>query len=591
MTYTEKDVDVLKGTEVIRVNPGGFISTLETPTHLLEECLDNALDEAYAGFCNTIEVYIDTKEKAYHVIDYGRGIPIGTISLVCTSLFSGSKFKDRKKAYEICTGLHGIGLVAVNALSKRMIVKVCRDGKNAQFVFERGKEKRNKVVKDPGGWHYTDISFIPDPKFFSSLDLDLQRLRTRLEIASLSLPNTKISLTIDGKSEIIDTNPEDFFERNCLSKSDSSKSPIIKIEVREKIEKLSVEFCYSYDGPVTPKIISSVNLLPVPGGGTHMLMFWDVLRQVFSSFGKKKGKSFTSQDALVGLRAFISLDIKEPELGTTKEKLSNKREYLAKLFKKFESSLISILNEDEELLDNILELFFQYRRKLGAKKAVRKTSKRVSARLTKLKDCVNDGGELFICEGDSAEGSINQARDVRIHAVMPLKGKSINVVLAKNAMQNNEVQEIIHALGTGIEGIDFDISKLRYSKIIIVTDADPDGNHIASLLIMVFAILTPEIIKAGKLFVCKTPLYGIVKEKSFTPLWTEEETIQARKRGEHITRFKGLGEFDPEQLEVFAMSKKRKLIQVTYTKNIVKMIKLFSDSSEKRKLLNGTFKL
>jgi DNA gyrase subunit B len=589
MRYDEKDIQVLEGPEVIRVNPGGFISTLETPTHLLEECLDNALDEAYAGFCDSIKVFINTKDKIYKVIDTGRGIPISTIPLVCTSLFSGSKFKDRKSAYEICTGLHGIGLVAVNALSKRMVVEVSRDNKQTTCVFEKGKQISSKEEAEKNNSHYTEISFIPDDKFFSSLDIDLQRLKTRLEIASISLPKTKIELIIDNVCEKIETKSDEFFEKNCLSKDDDSKSKTIKIEVRDKVERLSVEFCYSYEGAISPKIISSVNLLPVPLGGTHILMFYDILRQIFYSFGKRKGKTFSLQDSLVGVRAFISLDIKEPELGTTKEKLTNKKEYLSKLFKKFETELVQFLNQNEDLLDDLLEFFFQYRRKQTIKKVVRKSSKRSSARLTKLKDCIEDGGELFICEGDSAEGTINQARDIRIHAVIPVKGKTINVITAKDAMQNNEIQEIIHSLGTGIEGHDFDISKLRYSKIIVLTDSDPDGGHIASLLIMVFAILTPQIIKQGKLFICKTPLYAIVKEKKFVPLWTKEDLNNARKTESHITRFKGLGEFDPWQLEVFAMSKKRRLIPVTYTKNILKMSKLFRDSDEKRKLLEGKF--
>jgi DNA gyrase/topoisomerase IV subunit B len=245
-------------------------------------------------------------------------------------------------------------------------------------------------------------------------------------------------------------------------------------------------------------------------------------------------------------------------------------------------------NESE--LDILLERFQQYRRKLDSKKLTTNGTggRRASTKFTKLRDCTTRTGELYIVEGDSAGGSIIQSRDPRIHAVLPLRGKSIpNVTTRKNILENKEVSEMIKAIGTGV-GPHFNIKRIRYDKIICATDADHDGNHIACLMSMAMAILLPEIVKAGKYYIAQTPLFAINEKKLFKPLWTDKEVEKARKDGRTLTRFKGLGELSPNQLKVCLLDEKnRNLMPVTYSKNIKNLIKLFSSAEQKRRLVSG----
>lgn len=593
-TYTAKDVTVMSELDHIRLNPGVYISSTETPTHLVEEALDNALDEAFPGYCNIIVVQIDTKTKKCVIMDNGRGIPIenDTPKLICTKLFSGSKFKNTKKVYKICTGLNGIGLVAVNALSTEMRLDVCRDNKHVSYLFRKGIEieKTEESLPTEKRPFSTRIEFLPDKEIFHTLQVNIERIRNRLDIAAMTLPKLNIVLIIDGKKEIIKVNEEKFFEKYCLSTSDNGHSQIIRIKSTSGIQSMDIKFCYSMDGIISQKIMSSVNLLPVEGGGTHVSLFYDILKDIFSNFSKKKNKPFQPQDALIGLRAFLSLTLEKPEFSSAaKEKLSNRKDHLSKLFLEFKTKLERFLNENPKLLDSLLDFFYEYRMRLKGKKFSRETKgKRSSVKLTKLRDCSSMHGELFICEGDSAAGSLIDCRNPEIHAVMPLKGKIPSVVTKKDILQNKEISEIITAFGTGV-GKDFDISKLRYDKIIITTDSDPDGWHIACLIIMDLAIIVPEIIKSGRLYLCKTPLYGLVKNKTFKALWTDEEVKEERNKGQQVTRFKGIGEFSPWQLKICVIGNERKLIPIKFTTHLKELVNLFSNSAYKRSLLNDTF--
>lgn len=590
MTYTSKDIRVLSELDHIRLNPGVYISSIETPTHLIEEALDNSLDEAFMNECSIIVVCIDSKRKIYNVLDNGRGIPIENDipKLICSKLFSGSKFKDKKTAYKISTGLNGIGLVAVNALSSSMKLEIYRDKKHVTYNFEKGvfisSDQEDFKGQSPFS---TSILFDPDPKIFKSLDVDKDRIKKRLDIASISLPNITLALVVDSKKDIIKIDEDTFFANYCLTKQDKNISDVIKIECRNKLQQLSIKFCYSFDGPTTQKIMSSVNLLPVDNGGTHILYLYTVLKDTFSAFCKKAGRNFYPQDALIGLRAFVNLIIEKPEFsGAAKEKITNSKEDLF-LFEQFKIQLNKYLLDNPEILNNLLDFFDSYRKKLVSKKLVRTSTKRASIKLTKLRDCSDIAGELFLCEGDSAAGTLIDCRDPKKHAIMPLKGKIPSVVTKKDILNNKEISEIIDALGTGL-GDYFDICKLRYDKIIITTDSDPDGWHISCLLIMAFAILVPNIVKEEKLYVCKTPLYGLVKGKQFTPLWKNEDVRKAREDNQQVTRFKGIGEFSPWQLKSCVIdTETRQIVKILYSKHLNKLIDLFSGSEHKRKLLNG----
>jgi DNA gyrase subunit B len=284
------------------------------------------------------------------------------------------------------------------------------------------------------------------------------------------------------------------------------------------------------------------------------------------------------------------LSLVEPKFsGQTKDKLTNRKAYFDKFIPQFKSQLEEVAKYNEDTIKLYLERFQDYRRKLDAKKLTRtgSISNRASTKFTKLRDCSSRLGELFIVEGDSAGGSIIQSRDPRKHAVLPLKGKSIpNVTTKKTILENKEVTELIKAIGTGV-GPHFDLSKLRYSKIVCATDADFDGAHIACLVTMAMAILLPDIVKAGKFFIASTPLFAINEKKLFKPLWNEKELEKARAAGKTIQRYKGLGEMNPNELKISLLDEAtRNLMPITYSKNIDSLIKLFSSAEEKRKLVS-----
>lgn len=589
--YSASDVRVIEEVEHIRMNPGMYVGDTNTPTHLIEEALDNALDEALAGYAKVIAVLIDTKNHKYSVLDDGRGIPISdnTPVVISSKLFSGAKFQDKKTAYEISSGLHGVGLVAVNALSSEYNVEVYRNNQKAIYNFKSTKLKHSKVEKFTGEKPFsTKIEFSPDKKFFETLKPELKRIRQRLTIASAEIKNdVKLVLIVDGEKEIFALDEVTHFMNESIV--GSKDIPIIDLCSVKKPERMRVLLAYDTDGPIGQKYLSSVNLLPVEQGGVHVNYFFDLVREFFSAQAKKFGYKFQPNDALYRLRSYLMMSLVEPKFsGQTKDRLTNRRADLDHFIKDLRQQLISWASKNEEALKDQLATFQEHRRRIDAKKITTNGTggKRVSTQFTKLRDCTNRTGELFIVEGDSAGGSIIQSRDPHNHAILPLRGKSIpNVTTKKNILANKEVGELVKAIGCGVDP-EFDISKMRYSKIICATDADHDGNHIACLVSMVIAILMPDVIKEGRYFIAQTPLFAITEKKLFTPLWTEKELEKARKANKNITRFKGLGELTPAQLKISLLDEgTRKLIPLTYSSNMEDLVKLFSSAEEKRKLV------
>ena len=583
--YSAKDVRVLKEVEHIQLNPGMYIGDTTNPVHLIEEALDNALDEALAGHATIIAVLIDTEKNQFSVLDNGRGIPLSnnTPVTVSSKLFSGAKFQDKKSAYQISSGLHGVGLVAVNALSKEYVVEVYRKAEYAKFHFKKSKlwraEKHPHIGSTPFS---TKVQFIPDKKFFETTIPDLDRIRKRLTTASAEMPDKmKFVLTVDEETEVFALSLEDNFKTIMKQPNE-----IVVCQMNKGPEKFDVMFSYEESGPIGPKTLSSINLLPVDGGGTHVLAFHDMLRDFFQAKARKFGYSFQPNDCLIRLRAYLMLNLVEPKFsGQTKDKLTNRKTYFVPFIKSLRNQIDGL---EDEFVKSLMETFQEYRKKLDAKSLVRKgkTSNRASTKFTKLRDCSSRLGELFIVEGDSAGGSIIQSRDPRKHAILPLRGKSIpNVTMKKDIIQNKEVGELIKAIGTGV-GPHFDLSKLRYSKIICAADADPDGAHIACLLTMAMAILLPEVVKAGKYFIAQTPLFAINEKRTFKPLWNETQLEKARKANKTIQRYKGLGEMNPNQLRICLLDEPtRNLMPVEYSENMDSLIKLFSSADEKRKLV------
>ncbi len=589
-TYSAKDVRVLEEVEHIRLNPGMYIGDTSNPVHLIEEALDNALDEALAGHAKIIAVMIDTKENVFSVLDDGRGIPLedDTPVTISSKLFSGAKFQDKKTAYEISSGLHGVGLVAVNALSAEYSVEVYRENKHGIYKFRQSKLKHSKIEKHEGQRPFsTRIDFKPDKKFFESVIPNLKRIRQRLTAASAEMPeDISFVLYIDGKKEIFKLSIIDYFKQNCLT--GKNEDEIYPIEIQRGAEKFNVLFTYEHNGQVGQKHMSSVNLLPVIHGGIHLNCFLDQLKEYFAAKGKKNGFEFQLGDTMVGLRIYLSLSLKEPKFsGQTKDRLINLKSDMEVFTKQMRPQIEKIFGVGDRL-EMYLTRFQDYRRKIDSKKLVKNgtSGKRASTKFTKLRDCTRRDGELYIVEGESAGGSIIQTRNVKLHAVLPLKGKSIpNVTTKKDILNNKEVQELVIAIGTGI-GPHFDITKLRYSKIVCATDADHDGNHIACLVSMCMAILLPDIVKAGHYYIAQTPLYAIHEKKLFKPIWSEEELNVARSENRTIQRYKGLGEMNPAQLKICLLDEEtRNLNPVAYSDNIDNLIKLFSSAEEKRKLV------
>lgn len=592
-SYSAKDVRVLKEVEHIRLNPGMYIGDTSNPVHLIEEALDNALDEALAGYAKIIAVVIDTKLNKFSVLDDGRGIPLSdnTPVIISSKLFSGAKFHDKKSAYQICSGLHGIGLIAVNALSKEYRVEVYRNNQHATYFFQNSKLKKTKIEDYKGDLPFsTKIEFIPNKKFFHKLDPDLKRIRSRLTTASAEMPDDlRFVLSIDDKQEVFKLNIHNHFIQSTLTSTDNVE--ITSLLSEKKPEKFQVLFTYEPTGQVSPKIISSVNLLPVDNGGSHIGSFWDTLKDFFLTKGKKHGFDFQPNDVFFRLRAYLMLSMVEPKFSSqAKDKLINHRNDFHRFEKDFKKQLELFALEKEHVLVDYLERFQEYRRKLDAQK-LRKNGtggRRASTQFTKLRDCTSRSGELYIVEGDSAGGSIIQSRDPRLHAILPLKGKSIpNVTTKKSILDNKEVGELIRAIGTGIDP-QFDLSKMRYEKIICATDADHDGNHIACLVTMAIAILLPEIIREGRYFIAQTPLFAINEKKTFIPLWNDKMLEKARSKGRNIQRYKGLGEMNPAQLKISLLDEgTRNLNPIKYSENINDLVKLFSSAEEKRKLVVG----
>lgn len=596
-SYTHKDIKSLTEIEHVQESTGMYIGDTSNPVHLIEEALDNALDEALSGYAKVIAVNIDTKTNICCIMDNGRGIPIenDTPILISTKLFTGAKFNSSKTSYKIVAGKNGIGLITILALSDFYIVEIYRDKKHAKYIFENAKLKQKIVEEFTGKAPFsTKIQFKASKKFFESLIPDVDRIRKRLTVAAVEIPNTTLILNVDKKQEGFKLTKEEFFRTYCLGNLDTTTSDIIDIDVREGFEKFNVRFCYSFEGPIAPKVISSVNLLPVDNGGTHVNCFFDLMKDFLITKGKKANLKFQPNDCLSGLRAYFSLELEKPDYASqSKEKLINRKDHFNKLLSKMKLELEKYFNDNPNNLNSILVFFDEYRKKLDSKKIKGATNgKRASTKFTKLRDCTGSHGELYVVEGDSAGGGFIECRSSKTHAILPLKGKIPSIINNPDEiLQNKEIAELIGALGTGV-GPNFDLTKLKYNKVICTTDPDADGGHIFCLMTIALAMLVPEIIKKGHFYLAKVPLYAINKGKTFIPLWTPDELSKAREKNEPITRMKGLGELNPWQLKICCLDEKtRKLEKVHWSTDIQKIVNLFSDPNQKRTLLKNGVEL
>ena len=597
--YSESDIQVLEGLEAVRKRPGMYIGTTDVKGlhHLVWEIVDNSIDEALAGYCNNIEIIIN-KDNSVTVKDDGRGIPVGihpktgisTVETVYTVLHAGGKFGGG--GYKVSGGLHGVGASVVNALSKWVNVNVYKDCKIYEAKFANGGktiQKLTEIGTCEENRTGTTVTFKPDPEIFDTEIYDYDTLRVR--IRELAFLNKGLRLTLRDDRDEEDTTGETFLYEGGIKEYvkylNQNKTPIHDdiIHVEGSEDGIFFEVAMQYNNGYTDNIYSFVNNINTHDGGTHEEGVRRALTRIINNYARKnnilkeKDESLTGDDVKEGLTMIISCKHPNPQFeGQTKGRLGNSevRKLADSVFSKgFDRFLMENPTDAKIIIDKAL---LASRARNAAKKAREIERKGDLQRINtfgKLSDCKSKDPletEIFIVEGDSAGGSAKEGRDAMTQAILPLKGKILNVEKNRldRALSNEEIRSIITAFGTGI-GQEFDISKLRYNKIIIMTDADVDGAHIRVLLLTLFYRLFKPIVQQGHVYAAQPPLYRITHGKTRKYVLTEEEREKyisslpenIRSRVE-ITRNKGLGEMDPDELNETTMDiNKRVLRRIT----------------------------
>jgi DNA gyrase subunit B len=598
-SYTASDIKVLEGLEGVRKRPAMYIGGTgkEGLHHLVYEIVDNSVDEALAGFCKKIIVSIN-EDGSVTVEDDGRGIPVDihptlkipAVEVALTRLHAGGKFD--KKIYAISGGLHGVGVSVVNALSKKLIVEVKRDGNVYMQEYSQGKPvtKLKTIGKAEGTG--TKITFWPDPEIFSVLNFDYKVLETRLREIAFLTPGLKIIL-IDKiknkKTEIFSSLGLIEFVKWLNESKETLHKPIY---LKKEQDSLIIEVAIQYNNTYQENIFGFVNTINTVEGGTHISGFKTALTRVINEYARKnnllknvKEESIIGDDVREGLTAIVSLKMPDPQFeGQTKTKLGNS-EVKGIVDSVVSQSLSQFFEENPSITKKIiLKVLESAKARIAAKRAKelvrRKNAFSLGGLPGKLADCSSnkkEETELYIVEGESAGGSAKMARDKERQAVLPIKGKIINVEKASHikSLSNEEIANIITAIGTGI-GESFDINKVRYNKIIIMTDADVDGSHIKTLLLTFFYRFMPQLIENGYIYVAIPPLYRIRKNKDIYVYSEEELKKFTDENSAEVTRFKGLGEMSAEQLWETTMNPKTRKIKKIYIEDAVEADKTFS---------------
>jgi DNA gyrase subunit B len=590
--YDASRIQVLEGLEAVRKRPSMYIGSTDSRGlhHLVYEVVDNSIDEALAGFCTRIDVTLNP-DGSVTVLDNGRGIPIdphpfhkkSALEVVMTILHAGGKFD--KNAYKVSGGLHGVGVSVVNALSEWLEVEVLRDGKKYFQRYIRGKPETDvqeiEAVQTTG----TKTTFKPDAKIFETLDFDYDILLSRLR--ELAFLNRGITIsfrdlrTPDGQAETFtyDGGIVEFVEYLNKKKQPLHEKPIYFERQRDD---MIVEIAMQYTSSYSENVYSFANNINTHEGGTHIIGFKSALTRVANDYIKanklsKEDVRLAGDDVREGLTAIISVKLMEPQFeGQTKTRLGNS-DVKGIVDSLVTDGLAEYFEENPKVANIILEkaLLAQKARE-AAKKAReltrRKNSLEISTLPGKLADCSEKDPkvcEIYIVEGDSAGGSAKQGRDRGFQAILPLRGKILNVEKARLAkiLKNNEVISLITAIGTGVSE-DFDLESARYHKVIIMTDADVDGAHIRTLLLTLFFRYMRQLIDAGYVYIAQPPLYRIKKGKAehyvYSDRELDEKLNELGEKGVSIQRYKGLGEMNPDQLWETTMNPEtRTLLQVT----------------------------
>lgn len=589
--YGADQIQILEGLEAVRKRPGMYIGSTSSRGlhHLVYEIVDNAVDEALAGFCTEIEVKIN-EDNSITVTDNGRGIPVGlqkkagipAVEVVFTILHAGGKFGGG--GYKVSGGLHGVGASVVNALSEYLEVKIYTDGKVYQQRYERGKVMYPlKVIGECSlDKHGTEVSFLPDRQIFEETVYEYDLLKTRLRETAFLTKALKIILIDDReeKKEKVfhyEGGIKEFVTYMNRGKT-SLYDTIIYCEAIK--EDVYVEVSMQHNDSYTENVYTFVNNINTPEGGTHLTGFKNALTKTFNDYARKNKllkeneTSLSGEDIREGLTAIISVKLENPQFeGQTKQKLGNS-EARSAVDSIVSEQLTYFLEQNPSVAKIICEKsILAQRARAAARKARdltrRKTALEGMALPGKLADCSNkdpEKCEIYIVEGDSAGGSAKTARSRDNQAILPLRGKILNVEKARldKIYANAEIKAMITAFGTGIHE-DFDISKLRYHKIIIMTDADVDGAHISTLLLTFLYRFMPELIKQGYVYLAQPPLYKVEKNRKVWYAYSDEELNSilgeiGRDNNNKIQRYKGLGEMDAEQLWETTMDPEHRIL-------------------------------
>ena len=606
--YGADQIQILEGLEAVRKRPGMYIGSTSTRGlhHLVYEIVDNSVDEALAGYCSEIQVYIN-EDNSITVIDNGRGIPVGiqekagrpAVEVVFTVLHAGGKFGGG--GYKVSGGLHGVGSSVVNALSDWLEVEVSREGKVFKQRYERGNICYDlKVIGDTDKTG-TKVTFKPDATIFDDVIYDYNTLRVRLRETAFLTKGLKISLT-DLRPPVQDEGEkdEDFKERSegWVPQSETfhyeggikefvqylnrHKTPIYDkvIYCEGTKENIYVEVALQHNNSYNETVYSFVNNIVTPEGGMHLTGFKSSITKVFNDYArnarilKEKDDNLSGEDLREGLTAIISVKIEDPQFeGQTKQKLGNAPARTA-VESLMNEQLVIFLEQNPAVARAIVDKAVTAQRaRIAARKArdvARKNNLTEGMSLPgKLADCSDKDPkncEIYIVEGDSAGGSAKTARNRATQAILPLRGKILNVEKARidHILENKEIQAMITAFGTGIHE-NFDISKLRYDKIIIMTDADVDGAHIATLLLTFFYRFMPELIRQGHVYLAQPPLYRLEKNKKIWYAYSDDELSSiidevGRDQNNKVQRYKGLGEMDADQLWDTTMDPEKRIL-------------------------------
>ena len=588
--YSASQIQILEGLEAVRKRPGMYIGSTSARGlhHLVYEIVDNSVDEALAGFCNHIDVTIN-EDNSITVIDNGRGIPVGiqekakkpAVEVVFTILHAGGKFGGG--GYKVSGGLHGVGASVVNALSSWLEVNVYVDGFEYNQRYERGKVMYDLKKIGPTEKRGTKVVFLPDPEMFEVTVFDYNVLRQRLREIAFLTKGLKISLTDLREEKPVRS--EFHYEggiQEYVSYLNKASTPLYDdiIYCEGVREGVMVEVALQHNDGYNENVYSFVNNITTPEGGTHMVGFKSAITRTFNDYARKmklikdNEQSLTGEDIREGLTAIISIKISEPQFGgQTKQKLGNSEAKTA--VEGVVSEKLSVYLEQNPAVGKVIvEKSVMAQRARDAARKAREMTRRKGALDNmslpgKLADCSDKDPtkcEIYIVEGDSAGGSAKTARDRATQAILPLRGKILNVEKARldKILVNNEIKAMITAFGTGIHE-DFDISKLRYHTIIIMTDADVDGAHISTLLLTFLYRFMPDLIREGYVYLAKPPLYKIEKNRKEYYAYSDEELNNilieiGRDQNNKIQRYKGLGEMDAEQLWETTMDPQKRIL-------------------------------